>query len=78
MTPDELRAAAHRILETIAREYPAAASDIAAVLLVEIMAIGLHGAEADEVAVGAFVLAINDRLASIAAYHGRARQWNRT
>ena len=71
MTPDEL---ARRILKSVARKYPDVASDIAAVLLVEILAIGLHGA-GDEVADGAFVLAINDRLASIAAHHGSARRW---
>ena len=74
MTPDELQAAAHRILETVAREHPAVASDIATVLLVEILAIGLHGA-GDEVAVGSFVLAINDRLAEIAAQQGSVRRW---
>lgn len=71
MTPDEL---ARRILESVARKYPDVASDIAAVLLVEILAIGLHGA-GDEVAVGSFVQAINDRLTLIAAHCGSARQW---
>ena len=77
MTPDELQAAAHRILETVAREHPTEASDIAAVLLVEILAVGLHGAE-DEVAVGAFVLAVNSRLAQVAARHGSTRRWKLT
>ena len=74
MTPDELQLAAHQILKMVLRESPAEASGIAAVLFVEIMAIGLHGA-GNEVAVGAIVQAINDRLAKIAAYHGSARQW---
>lgn len=46
-------------------------------LLAEILSVGLHGA-GDEVAVGAFVLAINDRLASIAAHHGSGRRWKLT
>ena len=56
------------------REHPAVASDIATVLLSEILSVGLHGA-GDDVAVGAFVLAINERLTSIAAHHGSARRW---
>jgi hypothetical protein len=74
MTPDELRLAAHGILEAVAREYPAEASEVAAVLLVEILGMGLHGA-GDEVAVGAFVQAVNGRLVEIASHTGATRSW---
>lgn len=75
MTPDELQAAAQAILGTIEREHSADdARGIVIALLAEIMAMGLHGPH-DEVATGAFVLAVNTRLAAIAGHAGSARAW---
>jgi hypothetical protein len=68
MTTDDLRAIADRILLKVVQDHPDVASEIAALLLTEILGTCLFGG--DQAEVDEFVLAVNVKLAEIALHHG--------
>lgn len=70
MNAENLRAAAARIVERIVREHPDVASVVAALVISEILALGLYG-DSDEGAVEEFVQAVNGKLAEIATAYDR-------
>ena len=56
---DDLQAAAHQIVAAIARDFFAEAAAAASLVLVDILAVGLHGKDNEPAAVAAFVAAVN-------------------
>ena len=62
MTNDDLQSVAHRIVERMVHEYPAEAAVVAALVLSEILSVGLHGRDEPHEAVAEFVLAVNGKL----------------
>ena len=74
MTTDDLRAIADRILLKVVRDHPDVASEIAALLLSEILGTCLFGG-GDEAEVDEFVLAVNSKLAEISLHYGADRAW---
>jgi hypothetical protein len=73
MTTDDLRAIADRILLKVVQDHPDVASDIAALLLSEILGTCLFGGDQDEV--DEFVLAVNVKLAEIALHPHEGASW---
>jgi hypothetical protein len=73
MMTEDLRAAAIRIVEQVARERPAVAAVIASLVMSELLSIGLFGGEPDEVS--EFAAAVNFKLTEIALRHGADRGW---
>jgi hypothetical protein len=73
MTTDDLRAIVDRILLKVVQEHPDVASEIAALLLSEILGTCLFGGDQDEV--NDFVLAVNVKLAEIALHHHEGASW---
>jgi len=69
-----LHAIAHRIVEAMVKDHPAEAAVIVAVVLSEILAIGLH-ADDEPAAIAEFVSALNARLIEIALCLGADRAW---
>ena len=75
MTDGDIRAIADRILLKVVQDHPDVASEIAALLLSEILGACLFGG-GDEGEVDDFVAAINLKLAEIALHHGAASTWH--
>jgi hypothetical protein len=73
MMTEDLRAAAIRIVEQMARERPAVAAIVASLVMSELLSIGLFGGEPDEGS--EFAAAINVKLSEIALRHGADRGW---
>jgi hypothetical protein len=76
MTTDDLRAIAQRMLKRMIHEHPDAASEIAAMVLTELLAVCLFGD--DEAGVTAFADAVNTKLDEIALHHGASTSWRLT
>ncbi|SEP47930.1 hypothetical protein SAMN02990966_06936 [Rhodospirillales bacterium URHD0017] len=75
---DDLQAAAHQIVEAIARDFPAEAAAVASLVLVDILAVGLHGEDNDSAATAAFVAAVNFKLGEVALHYGADSAWRLT
>ena len=75
MMTDDLQSVAHRIVERMVHEYPAEAAVVAALVLSEILSVGLHGRGEPPEAANEFVFAVNTKLAEIALHHGAGRAW---
>jgi hypothetical protein len=73
MTTDDLQAVAHRIVARMVIEHPTEAAVLAALVLTEILNVGLFGGSDDEVT--AFADAVNTKLDEIALHHGAATSW---
>ena len=73
MTTDDLRAISDRILLKVVQDHPDVASEIAALLLSEILGTCLFGGDQGEV--DEFVLAVNVKLAEIALHHHEGASW---
>jgi hypothetical protein len=73
VTTDELRGIVDRILLKVVKDHPDVASEIAALLLTEILGTCLFGGDQDEV--DEFVLAVNVKLAEIGLRHGAHSTW---
>ena len=76
MTTDDLRTVAQRIVERMIYEHPDVASEIAAMVLTELLAACLFGD--DEAGVTAFADAVNTKLDEIALHHGAPTSWRLT
>ena len=72
MITEDLHAVARRILERMIQEHPDVASEVAAMVLTELLAACLFG---DEAAVADFVQAINWKLHEIALAHDAPSSW---
>jgi hypothetical protein len=73
VTDDDLRVIAHEIVERLVLDHPAAAAQIAALVLSEILAVALFGGDESEIA--AFAEAVNTKLDEIALHHGAPSSW---
>jgi hypothetical protein len=70
MTSEDLRAVAERIVERMVCEHPEEAAVLAALVLSEILALGLFGGE-----VAAFAEAVNQKLGEIALARDAPSSW---
>ena len=73
MTSEDLRTVAQRIIERMVHEHPDVASEIAAMVLTELLAACLFGD--DEPGTTAFAEAINTKLSEIALAVGAPASW---
>jgi hypothetical protein len=74
VTTDDIRAIAHRMVETLVRDYPVEAATIAALVLSELLEATLF-ADDDDAAISEFVHAVNSRLDEIALRRRAGTSW---
>ncbi|SEP09869.1 hypothetical protein SAMN02990966_03959 [Rhodospirillales bacterium URHD0017] len=72
---DDLQAAAHRIVEAMARQFPHEASIVGALVVIEVLAVGLDGRDNQPADVTTFVQAVNTKLAEVALHHRADHAW---